>query len=205
MSLGQETTKTGALPSQRGASHELSCTPNQQEPGQPIGAAAGAGGVIWNAFGLYHFIRTSSADAEALMLTGMSAAQADLYAGLPAWMAWAFGAGVFAAFGTPQIAVITTVLLISSLLLWISVSPSRQAMTRAFRANKVSNMHTCSSSQKTADDFQTRNDPQAAPQYWALGWLYRRHERGRYHRKRGRSFAPGHGNNGAFSRRPPPD
>lgn len=55
-------------------------------------AAAGFG---WSLFGVYQFGSTSFAGEAGLMASGMTAEQATLYAGLPAWMIAAFAIGVF--------------------------------------------------------------------------------------------------------------
>lgn len=51
-------------------------------------------GLVWNAYGLYQFAGSFSQTADRLMASGMTAAQAELYLGLPAWLSVAFGIGV---------------------------------------------------------------------------------------------------------------
>lgn len=64
-------------------------------PGAPVAFLAGAGlGLVWSAFGVVQFWRAVTATPEALVASGMTPAQADLYAGLPAWMNAAFAVGV---------------------------------------------------------------------------------------------------------------
>lgn len=55
-----------------------------------------AAGAAWNAFGIVQFAVQYRASPASLMAQGMTAAQADLYARLPAWMTAAFAVAVFA-------------------------------------------------------------------------------------------------------------
>jgi hypothetical protein len=59
-----------------------------------ITAAAGFG-LIWNAYGVYQFAGSLTQTEQELMAMGMSAEQAALYLGLPAWISVVFGIGVF--------------------------------------------------------------------------------------------------------------
>jgi hypothetical protein len=54
-------------------------------------------GLAWNTYGVYQFIGTFSATPEKLMSAGLTAAQAQLYLSLPAWMTVVFAIGVFGA------------------------------------------------------------------------------------------------------------
>lgn len=56
--------------------------------------AAAAVGLAWNAYGVVQFAASFAESEASLMSGGMTAAQAALYAGLPAWMTLAFGTGV---------------------------------------------------------------------------------------------------------------
>lgn len=56
--------------------------------------AASALGVLWNAYGLYQFVGTFTPAGQAAMTAGMTAAQAEVYLGLPAWISVVFAAGV---------------------------------------------------------------------------------------------------------------
>lgn len=118
------------------------------------------GGLLWSLFGAYLFASQTFADRAELMAQGMTAEQAALYAGLPAWMGLAFGIGtvggvigcgllllahrtagavlwvslgaylalyagdiihgVFAAFGPPQVIVLTVVVAIAAALVWVA-------------------------------------------------------------------------------------
>jgi hypothetical protein len=102
-------------------------------------------GLLWNLFGLFRFSVDSFASVEKLVAEGMTQAQASLYAGLPFWMTVVFAVGViggtvgyialhagdialgvFVAFGTAQVAILTTVVLIAAALLWLArISPKR--------------------------------------------------------------------------------
>lgn len=52
-------------------------------------------GLAWSLFGVVQFLRQFSATPDMLMHQGMTPAQAELYASLPAWMTIAFAVGVF--------------------------------------------------------------------------------------------------------------
>jgi hypothetical protein len=52
-------------------------------------------GVLWNVFGVYQFAGTFTAAGQAAMTAGMTAAQANVYLSLPAWVSMAFAIGVF--------------------------------------------------------------------------------------------------------------
>lgn len=56
--------------------------------------AAGLG-VAWNAFGSVRFVGSATASEADMLAHGLTAEQAALYAGLPAWMDAAFAIGVF--------------------------------------------------------------------------------------------------------------
>lgn len=56
--------------------------------------AAGLG-LAWNAFGITRFLSSATASEADMAAQGMTAEQARLYAGLPAWMDIAFAFGVF--------------------------------------------------------------------------------------------------------------
>lgn len=56
--------------------------------------AASLLGVLWNAYGLHQFAGTFTVTGRAAMTAGMTAAQADVYLGLPAWISIAFAIGV---------------------------------------------------------------------------------------------------------------
>jgi hypothetical protein len=55
---------------------------------------AGALGLAWNAYGLYQYVGTFTPAGQAAMTAGMSAEQASLYLGLPAWISVVFAIGV---------------------------------------------------------------------------------------------------------------
>jgi hypothetical protein len=57
--------------------------------------AAGAVGTAWNVYGLYQYVGTFTPSGQAAMTAGMSAAQAELYLSLPAWISVVFAIGVF--------------------------------------------------------------------------------------------------------------
>lgn len=61
-----------------------------------VSRVLGVLGVLWNAFGVWQWLSTRSADADALIASGLSRSQAELYLSLPAWMDAAFGLGVLA-------------------------------------------------------------------------------------------------------------
>ncbi len=52
-------------------------------------------GAAWNAFGIIQFIRSLRQTQESLMASGMTAAQAAIFNGLPPWMSLAFAVGTF--------------------------------------------------------------------------------------------------------------
>jgi hypothetical protein len=52
-------------------------------------------GLAWSLFGIVQFAAISFKSVEQLTAAGMTAAQATLYAGLPAWMTLSFAIGVF--------------------------------------------------------------------------------------------------------------
>ena len=52
-------------------------------------------GVLWNLYGIYQFIGTLTPAGRSAMAAGMTAAQAQSYFSLPAWMTAVFAIGVF--------------------------------------------------------------------------------------------------------------
>jgi hypothetical protein len=52
-------------------------------------------GVLWNLYGIYQFIGTLTPAGRSAMAAGMTAAQAQVYFSLPAWMTAVFAFGVF--------------------------------------------------------------------------------------------------------------
>lgn len=52
-------------------------------------------GVLWNLYGIYQFIGTLTPQGRSAMAAGMTAAQAQIYFSLPAWMTAVFAIGVF--------------------------------------------------------------------------------------------------------------
>lgn len=52
-------------------------------------------GVLWNLYGIYQFIGTLTPAGRSAMAAGMTAAQAQIYFSLPAWMTAVFAIGVF--------------------------------------------------------------------------------------------------------------
>ena len=52
-------------------------------------------GVLWNLYGIYQFIGTLTPAGRSAMAAGMTAAQAQVYFSLPAWMTAVFAIGVF--------------------------------------------------------------------------------------------------------------
>ncbi len=52
-------------------------------------------GVLWNLYGIYQFIGTLTPAGRSSMAAGMTAAQAQIYFSLPAWMTAVFAIGVF--------------------------------------------------------------------------------------------------------------
>ncbi len=117
-------------------------------------------GLAWNAFGAVQFAGSLNATTDTLQAQGMTAEQAAVMLGYPAWMTVAFAIGVFggllgcvllllrqrfavpvfvislvaylalyvgdivhgvfAALGTPQVVVLTIVVLIAAGLLWVA-------------------------------------------------------------------------------------
>jgi hypothetical protein len=117
-------------------------------------------GLAWNLFGAVQFLGTLNATPESLQAQGLTAEQATVMLGYPAWMTVAFAIGVFggiigcvalllrkelainvflasllgyivlyigditqgvfAALGTPQVAVLTLVVAIAGALLWLA-------------------------------------------------------------------------------------
>ena len=55
--------------------------------------AAGAG-LLWNLYGLWQFLGSFRQTAESLVAGGRTAAQAEVYLSLPAWVTLAFAIGV---------------------------------------------------------------------------------------------------------------
>jgi len=52
-------------------------------------------GVLWNLYGIYQFFGTLTPAGRSAMAAGMTAAQAQIYFSLPAWMTAVFAIGVF--------------------------------------------------------------------------------------------------------------
>jgi len=127
----------------------------------PLAARIAAlAGLAWSLFGAWQFARQTFTDEAGLIAGGMTPEQAQLYAGLPVWMAAAFAIGtlggtlgcalllagrkasvpvlavslaaylvlwtgdallgVFAVFGTPQVVVLSIVVLVAAGLLWLA-------------------------------------------------------------------------------------
>jgi len=127
----------------------------------PLAARIAAlAGLLWSLFGAWQFVRQTFTDEAGLIAGGMTPEQAQLFAGLPVWMAavfaigtlggvlgsalllagarasvavlavslaaylvlWAGDAqlGVFAVFGTPQVVVLSIVVLVAAGLLWLA-------------------------------------------------------------------------------------
>lgn len=57
--------------------------------------AAALGGVAWNVFGIVQFAGSVTATEASLIATGLTADQAAVMTGYPAWMTLAFAIGVF--------------------------------------------------------------------------------------------------------------
>lgn len=57
--------------------------------------AAALGGIAWNVFGAVQFAGSVTATTESLIASGMTAEQAAVMTGYPAWMTLAFAVGVF--------------------------------------------------------------------------------------------------------------
>jgi hypothetical protein len=55
--------------------------------------AAALFGILWNAFGVFQFANSYTAAGRAAMTAGMTAAQAQAYLSLPAWVGLAFAVG----------------------------------------------------------------------------------------------------------------
>jgi hypothetical protein len=98
-------------------------------------AAAGVG-LAWNCFGLVQFIGGLSQTEASLIDSGLTAAQAAVMTGYPAWMTAVFALGVigdivhgvFAAMGAPQVIVLTVVVAITAALLWLSLKARSTAL-----------------------------------------------------------------------------
>ena len=58
-------------------------------------AAAALGGIAWNVFGAVQFAGSVTATEASLIASGLTAEQAAVMTGYPAWMTAAFGVGVF--------------------------------------------------------------------------------------------------------------
>ena len=52
-------------------------------------------GVLWNLYGIHQFLGSLAPAGRAAMAAGMTAAQAQVYFSLPAWMSAVFAIGVF--------------------------------------------------------------------------------------------------------------
>ncbi len=52
-------------------------------------------GVLWNLYGIHQFIGTLTPAGRSALAAGMTAAQAQIYFSLPAWMTAVFAIGVF--------------------------------------------------------------------------------------------------------------
>jgi hypothetical protein len=57
--------------------------------------AVSLGGIAWNLFGAFQFGASVTATEESLIASGLSAEQAAVMTGYPAWMSLAFAVGVF--------------------------------------------------------------------------------------------------------------
>ena len=67
-------------------------------PGERLPAwlrATAALGILWNSYGVYQFASSWTQTPDSLMAAGMTAAQAEVYLGLPPWMGVVFAIGVF--------------------------------------------------------------------------------------------------------------
>ena len=72
-------------------------TLNPPEERLPAWLRATAGlGILWNSYGVFQFASSWTQTPDSLMAAGMTAAQAELYLGLPPWMGVVFAIGVFA-------------------------------------------------------------------------------------------------------------
>jgi hypothetical protein len=125
-------------------------------------------GLAWNVFGAVQFLGSLKATPESLQAQGMTAEQAAVMLGYPAWMTVAFAVGVFggiigcvvlllkkqmafniflasligymvlyvgditqgvfAALGTPQIVVLSLVVLIAAALLWLTYYARKRSL-----------------------------------------------------------------------------
>jgi hypothetical protein len=130
--------------------------------------AAAFAGLLWSLFGVFQFASQTFTNADGLVASGMTPAQAALYTGLPPWMDGVFAIGtiggvlgclalllarriavpvlcvslaaylalfagdaaygVFAAFGTSQVAILSSVVLIAAGLLWLAQRLNRQGV-----------------------------------------------------------------------------
>lgn len=52
-------------------------------------------GVLWNLYGIHQFIGSLTPEGRSAMAAGMTAAQAQVYFSLPAWLTAVFALGVF--------------------------------------------------------------------------------------------------------------
>ncbi|MDP3196786.1 hypothetical protein [Tabrizicola sp.] len=140
-------------------SSEIALEKSAGRPALWFWAAAGLG-LAWNLFGAVQFIGSLSATPESLQAQGLTADQAAVMLGYPAWMTVVFAIGVFggalgcglllvrkasavpvfaaslagyialylgdivhgvfAALGTPQVVVLSIVVLIAAALLWLA-------------------------------------------------------------------------------------
>jgi len=69
-------------------------------PGDPVRVPAwlralAVFGVAWNIYGAYQFAGSFGQNPESMMAMGMTAEQAAVYLGLPAWISAVFAVGVF--------------------------------------------------------------------------------------------------------------
>ena len=76
-------------------------------------------GAAWNVFGVVQFIRSLLQTQESLMASGMTAAQAAIFNGLPPWMSLAFAVGTFGG-------------LVGSVLMGLRKPASRQILAVSF-------------------------------------------------------------------------
>lgn len=68
-------------------------TPSIAAP-YPLAARGGAlAGLLWSLFGAFQFVVQTFSDEAGLIASGMTPEQAQLYAGLPVWMALVFAIG----------------------------------------------------------------------------------------------------------------
>ena len=66
-----------------------------EKAGSRLALVAGSLGLAWNAYGVVQFVGSISATPDSLMASGLSAEQAAVMTGYPAWMTLAFALGVF--------------------------------------------------------------------------------------------------------------